>query len=197
MSAVHRKTIHSECTPLTRRPANDPAAGRPDAAFAERVVAARPALLRFGLKLTRDSDRAEDLAQETILRALAKAHLYSERGRLESWLLVILYKNFVSGIRRTARTSISAFPAMEEAVVSRQEDHVLVGEVGRCLRLIPPEQAVVTLLVGRDGYSYDQAASLLNLSPTTVRSRLSRGRAQLRRLLAGKGETSARRCPPL
>jgi RNA polymerase sigma-70 factor, ECF subfamily len=145
-------------------------------------------LVRYAQKLTRNRDRAEDLAQDTILRALAKAHLYSEKGRFESWLLVILHRSFVNGIRRGARagvtTSLDAAD-LEGGRMGQQETSLIIGDIERCFSLLPVEWAQATLLIGREGYSYDEVAKLLNLPAGTVRSRASRARALLRRLVDG------------
>lgn len=145
-----------------------------------------PRLRRYARALTRNSDRADDLAQETLLRATAKAHLWQPGTDLRAWLFTIMHNQHVNMVRRAMRDEAtidieqisSSLKATTDPTAARQ-----LRELNRALGRLPEEQRRVVLLVGLEGMSYDTAAQILNVPVGTIRSRLSRARDALRRLL--------------
>jgi len=145
-----------------------------------------PRLRRYARALTRSADRADDLVQETLLRAVAKAHLWHAGTDLRAWLFTIMHNQYVNIVRRAIREKAtididqisSSLIATTDPTGSRQ-----LRELERSLGFLPDEQREVILLVGLEGMSYDSAAQILNVPVGTVRSRLSRGRDALRRLM--------------
>jgi RNA polymerase sigma-70 factor, ECF subfamily len=145
-----------------------------------------PRLRRYARALTRSADRADDLVQETLLRAIAKAHLWQPGTDLRAWLFTIMHNHYVNMVRRAARDAAtvdieqvsSSLAATADPTVSRQ-----LRELERGLACLPAEQREVILLVGLEGMSYETAAQVLDVPVGTVRSRLSRGRDALRRLM--------------
>jgi RNA polymerase sigma-70 factor, ECF subfamily len=145
-----------------------------------------PRLRRYARALTRNAERADDLVQETLLRAISKGHLWQPGTDLRAWLFTIMHNQHVNLVRRAMRdeTSIdleqmsSALVATSDPTGSRQ-----LRELEHGLACLPEEQRSVILLVGLEGMSYESTAQILNIPVGTVRSRLSRGRDALRRLL--------------
>jgi RNA polymerase sigma-70 factor (ECF subfamily) len=145
-----------------------------------------PRLRRYARSLTRRSDRADDLVQETLLRAIAKAHLWQTGTDIRAWLFTILHNQHVNMVRRAMREEAtidieqisSLLVATTDPTASRQ-----LRELERALACLPAEQREVILLVGLEGMSYETAARILSVPVGTVRSRLSRGRDALRRLM--------------
>jgi RNA polymerase sigma-70 factor (ECF subfamily) len=145
-----------------------------------------PRLRRYARALTRNAERADDLVQETLLRAIAKSHLWQPGTDLRAWLFTIMHNQHVNLVRRAMRdeTTIdieqmsSSLVATTDPTASRQ-----LCELERALTCLSEEQRAVILLVGLEGMSYEAAAEILNVPVGTVRSRLSRGRDALRRLL--------------
>src|SRR5215813_14427809 len=145
-----------------------------------------PRLRRYARALTRSTDRADDLVQETLLRAVAKAHLWQQGTDIRAWLFTIMHNQYVNMVRRAIREEAtvdieqlsSSLAATTDPTASRQ-----LRELERALGRLPGEQREVILLVGLEGLSYDQAAAILNVPLGTIRSRLSRGREALRKLL--------------
>lgn len=145
-----------------------------------------PRLRRYARALTRDAVRADDLVQETLLRAIAKGHLWQAGTDLRAWLFTIMHNQHVNLVRRAMRdeatVDIEQLPApllaTSDPTASRQ-----LHEVERALGCIAAEHREVILLVGLEGMSYEAVAQILNVPIGTVRSRLSRGREALRRLL--------------
>jgi len=145
-----------------------------------------PRLRRYARALTRNAERADDLVQETLLRAISKRHLWQMGTDLRAWLFTIMHNQHVNLVRRAVRdeTAIdieqvsTSLVAISDPTASRQ-----LHELERALGCLPEEQRAVILLVGLEGMSYEAAAQILNVPIGTVRSRLSRGRDELRRLL--------------
>jgi len=145
-----------------------------------------PRLRRYARALTRNAERADDLVQETLLRAISKRHLWQMGTDLRAWLFTIMHNQHVNLVRRAVRdeTAIdieqlsTSLAAISDPTASRQ-----LRELERALGCLPEEQRAVILLVGLEGMSYEAAAQILNVPIGTVRSRLSRGRDELRRLL--------------
>ena len=145
-----------------------------------------PRLRRYARALTRSGDRADDLVQETLLRAVAKCHLWQPGTNIRAWLFTIMHNQHVNMVRRAMRDEAtvdieqmsSSLVATTDATVSRQ-----LRELDRALGRLRGEQREVILLVGLEGMSYEAAAEILSVPIGTVRSRLSRGRDALRRLM--------------
>jgi RNA polymerase sigma factor (sigma-70 family) len=144
--------------------------------------------------LTRSADRADDLVQETLLRAVAKAHLWQQGTDIRAWLFTIMHNQYVNMVRRAIREEAtidieqmsSSLVATTDPTASRQ-----LRELERALGRLPGDQREVILLVGLEGLSYEAAAQILGVPVGTVRSRLSRGRDALRRLMDLEGPNSA------
>jgi RNA polymerase sigma-70 factor (ECF subfamily) len=143
-----------------------------------------PALRRFARALARDSEAADDLVQDTMVRALRGEHLF-HGGDLRTWLFTILLN-----LDRNRRRGLARRP-----VLATIEDVDPPGEPGadgsrpdieRGLALLPQEQREVLLLVTLEGLSYREAAEVQGVPIGTVMSRLSRARAGLRSHLEGE-----------
>jgi RNA polymerase sigma-70 factor (ECF subfamily) len=153
-----------------------------------------PRLRRYARALTRSADRADDLVQETLLRAIAKSHLWQTGSDIRAWLFTIMHNHYVNMVRRAMRDEAtvdidqmsSSLVAVTDPTASSQ-----LRELDQALARLPGEQREVILLVGLEGMSYEAAAEVLSVPVGTVRSRLSRGRDALRRLL-GLPEKAAR-----
>jgi RNA polymerase sigma-70 factor, ECF subfamily len=145
-----------------------------------------PRLRRYARALTRNRDRADDLVQDTLSRALIKEQFWQTGTDLRAWLFTIMHNQNVNNVRRDVRQSAAVdmesvsttLPATTDPSASRK-----MVELNRALAELPLEQRQVILLVGLEGMSYEEAAEILSVPVGTVRSRLSRGRAALRELL--------------
>ena len=151
-----------------------------------------PRLRRYARALTRNRERADDLVQDTPSRALIKEQFWQPGTNLGAWLFTIMHNQNVNNVRRAVREpgmvdmEISAtLPATTDPTASRQ-----MFEFERALAQLPLEQRQVILLVGLEGMSYEDAAGILSVPVGTIRSRLSRGRDTLRKLLDMEGRRS-------
>jgi RNA polymerase sigma-70 factor, ECF subfamily len=145
-----------------------------------------PRLRRYARALTRDPARADDLAQSCLVRAIAKEHLWEPGTDLRAWLFTILHNQNVNEIRRSAREGVVV--AVEDVapvltVAPRAGASLQLRDLERAIRLPPAEQRQVILLVGLEGMRSEEVAAVLDIPIGTVRSRLSRGREMLRRLM--------------
>jgi RNA polymerase sigma-70 factor, ECF subfamily len=152
-----------------------------------------PRLRRYARALTRNRERADDLVQDTLSRALVKEQFWQPGTNLRAWLFTIMHNQNVNNVRlavvRESRMvdmeQLSPMPATTDPTASRQ-----MFELERALAQLPLEQRQVILLVGLEGMSYEDAAGILSVPVGTVRSRLSRGRDILRKLLDMEGRRS-------
>ena len=143
-----------------------------------------PALRRFARALSRDAETADDLVQDTLVRALRAEHLF-HGGDLRTWLFTILLN-----LDRNRRRGLSRRPVL--AVIEDADPPAEPGSDGtgrditRGLSLLPPEQREVLLLVALEGMSYREAADVQGVPIGTVMSRLSRARTTLRTHIDGE-----------
>ena len=145
-----------------------------------------PRLRRYARALTRNIERADDLVQDTLVRALAKQHLWQADTNLRAWLFTLMHNQNVNYVRRgihqgkniDVEEMSNVLAATTDPTSSRQ-----LYELNRALSQLTQEQRQAILLVGLEEFSYEETASILNVPVGTVRSRLSRGRDQLRRLM--------------
>jgi RNA polymerase sigma-70 factor (ECF subfamily) len=150
-----------------------------------------PRLRRYARALTRDAARADDLVQSCLVRAIAKQHLWEPGTDLRAWLFTILHNQNVNEVRRSVREGIRV--AVEDVaplltMAPRAGPSLQLRDLERAIRLLPEEQRQVILLVGLEGMRYEEVAAVLDIPIGTVRSRLSRGREMLRRLMDMKQE---------
>jgi len=158
------------------------------------IEAAVPALRRYARALTRDTDRADDLVQDCLERALAKRGLFRPRGPVRAWLftiLVNLHRNSLRGARRRGEVvDIDAVP--EPSVPPPQLGHLALAELDRAIGTLPLEQKEALLLVTLEGLAYGEAATILDIPLGTLMSRLGRARATLKTLTGTPSEPHLR-----
>lgn len=143
-----------------------------------------PALRRFARALTRDSESADDLVQDTMVRALRAEHLF-HGGDLRTWLFTILLnldRNRRRGLSR--RPAIAAIDDVDPAAAPASDGSA--RDIERGLAMMPQEQREVLLLVTLEGMSYREAAEIQGVPVGTVMSRLSRARASLKSHMDGE-----------
>jgi RNA polymerase sigma-70 factor, ECF subfamily len=159
--------------------------------LSRRVEQEIPRLRRYARALTHTTDRADDLVQDTLVRALAKIHLWQPGTDMRAWLFTIMHHQYVNTVRREARertkVDIEQVSSTLTAVTDPTARRQLI-ELDRALARLPDEQREVVLLVGLEGLPYESVAQVLGVPIGTVRSRLSRGRERLRELMGREKE---------
>ena len=138
----------------------------------------------YALSLTRNGDRADDLVQQTVLKALAGRESFRPGTNFAGWLFRIQRNEFISELRRT-RLIVDVFDevAATLSVAPRQESGLILREFLGAFRQLPQGSRQALLLAQLEGLSYQQIADHVGIAQGTVKSRISRGRATLARLL--------------
>lgn len=147
-------------------------------------------LRRYALVLTRDPDAAEDLVQETLVKAIAKADTLRPNSDLRPWMFRIMHNTHVSALRR-ARTHDAAKPDLPEPVSpEHQHSQMTLKQVLDALDRLPEAQRSAIVLVALEDMSYADAARSLDVPLGTFMSRLGRGREALRKFMKGAKTSS-------
>ena len=150
------------------------------------IEAEIPRLRRYARALARDVAAADDLVQDCLARALGKLHLWQEGTDLRAWLFTILHNQYVNQVRRAVREGAMVGLSETEPLLTRaphQGKNLELRDLERAIGKLPEEQRSVILLVGLEGMRYEEVADVLGVPVGTIRSRLSRGREALRRLM--------------
>ena len=160
--------------------------------FLEQVTALLPALRAFGRSLCGDPARADDLVQDTVLKAWTNREQFQSGSNLKAWLFTILRNQFYSDRRRAWRQAPWDETAVERVPAARGEQTwaVQLSDTARALRSLPAEQREALILVGAGGFSYEDAARIANCAVGTVKSRVARARKALIASLEGQGVLS-------
>jgi RNA polymerase sigma-70 factor (ECF subfamily) len=150
------------------------------------MLAAVPKLRAFAILFGRSIDRADDLVQETLLRAIAKINSFQPGTSISAWLFTILHNVFRSEYRKRCREVEDADGNCADSLKSAPEQHgrVKFEEVRVALATLPRSQREAVLLVGASGFSYEEAAAICNNAVGTIKSRVNRARVRLSELLS-------------
>jgi RNA polymerase sigma-70 factor (ECF subfamily) len=149
------------------------------------LLAAVPSLRAFAISLTNDFNRADDLVQDTLVRALVHIDRFERGTNLNAWLFTILRNLFHSEYRKRRRevddpegTYAGRLKAHPE-----QQSHLDFEDFRGALAKLPPDQREALLLVGAEGMSYEDAAAICQVAVGTIKSRVNRARARLAQIL--------------
>jgi RNA polymerase sigma-70 factor (ECF subfamily) len=170
-----------------QRPAGGQSADPRDA-----IVDHIPAMRAFALSLTRNHAAADDLVQDTIVKAWTRIDRFAPGTDLKAWLFTILRNTFFSDRRKAVR-EVADPDGVHAAAIAEKPQHdgrIALAEFLRAFDRLSPEHREVLILVGANGYSCEEAAEMMGVARGTVKSRASRARARLCELLglAGPGE---------
>ena len=164
--------------------------------FLDEVERCIPSLRRYARALSADRDRADDLVQDCLERALSRRHIFRPSGNLRGWLLTILHNLHVNELRRQAVRAGTVPLSTVEAGLGRpgeQAGRLIAMDLRAALLRLPEDQRRVLLLVAVEGLAYKEVAGLLDIPLGTVMSRLARGRERLRELMDGGDAPGLRR----
>lgn len=161
-------------------------------AFEREAERAFPSLLGTALRLTRSREEAEDLAQEAIVRAYHAFDRF-DGTNFRAWVLRILTNLYINRYRQRQRgpqiASLEEDAVLEPVAADGQVpdrqllDNLVGAEVEEALAQVPEDFRIAVVLSDIEGMSYQEIADAVNVPIGTVRSRLARGRAMLRRML--------------
>jgi RNA polymerase sigma-70 factor (ECF subfamily) len=151
------------------------------AAFVELIRRHDRGLRRLAYRLLADRDAIDDALQEAYLKAFAAIPTFAGRAAPATWLYRIVYNACVDQLRRRRREP-AAIP-LDAVARAASVDSDLRLVLAEALAALPPEERAAVLLVDVEGFSYDEAATVVGVAGGTIASRLSRARAALRRAL--------------
>jgi RNA polymerase sigma-70 factor, ECF subfamily len=153
-----------------------------------------PRLRRYARALLRSRDRADDLVQDTLLRALEKLHLYQPGTNLRAWLFTVMHNLYVNSHRRAARQGRTIpVEKVQLSTPASQVSGLELRDLERVIAALPEDQRTTLLLIGLEGMRYEDVAQICDVPIGTVRSRISRAREALRQMLKGEDSESDRR----
>jgi len=140
-----------------------------------------PALRAFARTLCRNPTDADDLVQETLVRAINSLHQYEQGTRLKSWLFTIMRNTFITSARKYARERPGSDGCVSQlgSTPPGQDWSRALHEVEEAMQRLPQKQREIVVLVAILGVSYDEAASICGCAIGTIKSSLNRARASL------------------
>jgi RNA polymerase sigma factor (sigma-70 family) len=165
-----------------------------DEEFKTELARVIPHLRAFGRSLSGNRDLADDLVQETLMKAWAARQRFQAGTNMRAWTFIILRNLFLSQMRRArfrgewdeqSANKLLAAPAS-------QDRHIELADMQRALLHLPQPQREALILVGAGGFAYEEAAEICGCAVGTIKSRVARGRAALEQLL-DHGQLPSRR----
>jgi RNA polymerase sigma-70 factor (ECF subfamily) len=180
------KEVDSSLTDLAQAPLDD-------ATFKAELAAIIPHLRAFGRSLSGSRDAADDLVQETMMKAWSARDRFQPGTSMRAWTFIILRNIFLSQMRRNrfrgewddgVADGILAAPA-------GQDKQLELADVYRAMQMLPTSQREALILVGAGGFAYEEAAEICGVAVGTIKSRVARARAALDSIIT-KGRLPAR-----
>ena len=165
-----------------------------DPEFKDQQAQVIPHLRAFGRSLSGSRDLADDLVQETLLKAWAARKRFQAGTNMRAWTFIILRNLFLSQMRRARFKGewdeITASKLL--AAPASQDRHIELSDMQRALLHLPQPQREALILVGAGGFAYEEAAEICGCAVGTIKSRVARGRVALESLL-NEGKLPSRR----
>jgi RNA polymerase sigma-70 factor, ECF subfamily len=158
--------------------------------FRQHLLAAIPKLRAFALSLAAHADYADDLVQETLMKAWNHQNSFQEGTNIKAWLFTILRNEYFSQLRKRRREVEDADGDYAGSVVTPggQESQLDMADLRIALQQLPDDQREAVVLVGASGFSYQEVAEICHVPVGTVKSRVNRARTKLA-LLLGNGSS--------
>ncbi|MFT3729859.1 MAG: sigma-70 family RNA polymerase sigma factor [Hyphomicrobium sp.] len=149
------------------------------------LISAVPNLRAFANSLCGDPTRADDLVQDTLVKAWSNLESFERGSNLKAWLFTILRNTYFSELRKRRREVEDADGALAErmSVLPEQQVHMDLVDFRKAFGKLSDDQKEVLLLVGAEGFSYEEAAAITNAAVGTVKSRVNRARVALNKSL--------------
>lgn len=151
----------------------------------DEIVTHLPALRAFAVSLTRNGSQADDLVQDTIVKAWKNFDKFTPGTNMRAWLFTILRNTFYSAMRKSRRevADVDGVMAASLAEKPHHDGRLALADFEKAFATLPEEQREALILVGASGFSYEEAAETCGVAVGTIKSRVNRGRARLVDLL--------------
>jgi RNA polymerase sigma-70 factor (ECF subfamily) len=158
--------------------------------FKREMLSTLPSLRAFAVSLTGKHDKADDLVQDTVMKAWAKQTSFEMGTNIKAWLFTILRNEFYSQMRKRGREVQDSDGAFTErlSVHPPQYGSMDLQDFKKALGQLPDDQREAVILIGASGFSYEEAAEICDCAVGTMKSRVSRARTRLQDILKVSGE---------
>jgi RNA polymerase sigma-70 factor (ECF subfamily) len=175
---------HSNAGPASGRSQEPPS-------FKRELLATLPSLRAFAVSLSGRHDKADDLVQDTVMKAWAKQESFEIGTNIKAWLFTILRNEFYSQMRKRGREVQDSDGAFTERMSVHPSQYGIVdlADFKKALDRLPDDQREAIVLIGASGFSYEEAAEICHCAVGTMKSRVSRARTKLQELLQVAGES--------
>lgn len=151
----------------------------------DEIVEHLGAMRAFALSLTRNGSAADDLVQDSVMKAWKNINSFTPGTNMRAWLFTILRNTFYSE-RRKAKREVQDSDGAMAATLSQKPDHdgrMAMADFEVAFAELPVEQREALILVGASGFSYEEAAETCGVAVGTIKSRVNRGRTRLMEIL--------------
>ena len=158
--------------------------------FKRELLATLPSLRAFAVSLSGRHDKADDLVQDTMMKAWAKQDSFQMGTNIKAWLFTILRNEFYSQMRKKGREVQDSEGAFTERLSVHPSQYGILdmADFKKALDTLPADQREAIVLIGASGFSYEEAADICKCAVGTMKSRVSRARTRLQDLLGVSGE---------
>ncbi|AGF74941.1 RNA polymerase sigma factor [Bartonella australis AUST/NH1] len=159
--------------------------------FKKELLLILPALRAFAISLSGKHDKAEDLVQDTVVKAWAKQDSFEIGTNIKAWLFTILRNEFYSQMRKRGREVQDTDGTFTQSVAIHpaQYGSLDLQDFKKALDMLSADQKEAIILIGASGFSYEDAAAICGCAVGTIKSRVSRARNRLQGLLGIDGES--------
>lgn len=156
-----------------------------DDSFNKAMLRVVPSLRAFAISLCGNMDRADDLVQETLVRAVAHRDSFTPGTNMSAWLFTILKNHFRSEYRKRRREVEDSDGHYAESLKTQPEQHgqIELREFREALGHLPAAQREALIIVGASGFSYEEASDICGCAVGTIKSRVNRARTQMAEIL--------------
>ncbi len=154
----------------------------------EELVEHLPAMRAFAISLTRNGAIADDMVQDTLVKAWTNLDKFKTGTNMRAWLFTILRNTFYSSRRKSKREVADVDGILTDNIAQKpdHDGHMQMADFRKALEMLKDEQREALLLVGASGFSYEEAAEMCGVAVGTIKSRTNRARARIAELMGHK-----------
>lgn len=158
----------------------------------DQLVEHLPAMRAFAISLTRNGAIADDMVQDTLVKAWTNIEKFEEGTNMRAWLFTILRNTYYSSRRKANREVADVDGVFTESLAEKpaHDGHMQMADFRKALGLLKDEQREALLLVGASGFSYEEAGEMCGVAVGTIKSRTNRARARLAELMGLRDDES-------
>jgi len=151
----------------------------------DQLVEHLPAMRAFAISLTRNGAIADDMVQDTLVKAWTNIEKFQPGSNMRAWLFTILRNTYYSSRRKAKREVSDVDGIFTESLAEKpaHDGHMQMLDFRKALAKLKVEQREALLLVGASGFSYEEAADMCGVAVGTIKSRTNRARARIAELM--------------